>query len=65
MKGFFKDYLDLCKHSCRWLKKHWKGYTVLCTLLCGAEVAWFYRESIKDKINEKVGDFKSKKESKA
>ena len=65
MKGFFKDYLDLCKHSCRWFKKHWKGYMVLCMLFGGAEVAWIYRESIKDKINEKVEDFKSKKESKA
>lgn len=30
MKSFFKDYWELCEESNKWMKKHWKGYLVLC-----------------------------------
>ena len=52
MKEFVKDYVDLCKHSNQWMKKHWKGYTLLCVLTVGGEFAYFYRNEIKDKFNE-------------
>lgn len=56
MKEFVKDYVELCKHSNQWMKKHWKGYTLLCLLTVGGEFAYFYKDEIKDKIE----DFKKK-----
>lgn len=53
MKEFVKDYVELQKHSNQWLKKHWKGYTLLCTLLIGGELAYFYKDEIKDKIESR------------
>lgn len=29
MKNFFKDYVELCKDSGKFYKKHWKGVIVL------------------------------------
>lgn len=34
MKKFFKDYMELQRHSNKWLKDHWKGY-ILFTVLVG------------------------------
>ena len=28
LKVFVKDYIELCKQSNQWMKKHWKGYLV-------------------------------------
>lgn len=53
MKGFCKDYVSLCKDSGKFYKKHWKGVIVLTAVLTGVELAYFYRESIKDKLKEK------------
>ena len=41
MKQFWKDYGELCKESCRFYKKHWKGVVVLNAVLVGAELAYF------------------------
>lgn len=41
MKQFWKDYGELCKESCRFYKKHWKGVVVLNAVLIGAELAYF------------------------
>ena len=31
MKRFFKDYKEMCvKPQLQWIKKHWKGYTLMC-----------------------------------
>lgn len=60
MKEFVKDYVDLCKQCGKWYKKHWKGYLVMSSVICGAEVAWFYRDTIKDTIDEKLEERKSK-----
>lgn len=53
MKGFCKDYVGLCKDTGEFYKKHWKGVIVLNAILIGGELAYFYRESIKDKLKEK------------
>lgn len=53
MKEFVKDYVDLCKHSSQWMKKHWKGYTLLCALTLGGEFAYFYRDDIKYAIKNR------------
>lgn len=34
MKKFFKDYMELQRHSNKWIKDHWKGY-ILFTVLVG------------------------------
>lgn len=57
-KTFWKEYAEICKMSGKWCKKHWKGYIVLTAAIVGAEYTWWFREDIKDKIEER----KSKKE---
>ena len=47
MKGFVKDYIDLCKHSCGFYKKHWKGVVLLNAVVIGAELAWYkYKDNL-------------------
>lgn len=58
MKNFVKDYVELCKHSGQFMKKHWKGYALLCVVVTGVEFAYLNREEIKDYIESK----KSQKE---
>ena len=41
MKEFVKDYIDLCKESGRFYKKHWKGVILLNAAIIGAEYAWY------------------------
>lgn len=41
MKQFWKDYVELCKESGRFYKKHWKGVVVLNAVIIGAEMAYF------------------------
>ena len=40
MKEFVKDYVELCKGSGKFYKKHWKGLIVLNALIIGGELAW-------------------------
>ena len=54
MKEFWKDYAAICKDGLGFYKKHWKGCVVFNAVVIGAELAWFYRDSIKDKIDEKL-----------
>ena len=60
MKEFVKDYVDLNKESMKFLKKHWKGYTLMCVFITGAELAYlnrFYiKESIEHRKSQKKGD---------
>ena len=41
MNEFVKDYVDLCKDSGRFYKKHWKGVVLLNAVIIGAEYAWY------------------------
>lgn len=41
MNEFWKDYLQLCKDTGRFYKKHWKGVVVLNAAIIGAELAYF------------------------
>lgn len=58
MKEFWKDYVELCKESGKFYKKHWKGLLVLNAVAIGAEVAYFayqnrkFRKSISENLNE-------------
>ena len=45
MKEFWKDYLELCKESGKFCKKHWKGVIVLNVAIIGAELAYFTYKS--------------------
>lgn len=53
MKEFVKDYVDLCKESGRFYKKHWKGVLVMNAVVLAGELAYFFREDIKDAIEDK------------
>ena len=54
MKEFVKDYIDLCKDSGKFYKKHWKGVIVLNVVAIAGELIWFKRNNIKNRIEEKV-----------
>ena len=41
MREFVRDYVDLCKESGKFCKKHWKGLIVLNALIIGGELAWY------------------------
>ena len=41
MKEFVKDYVELCKDSGKFYKKHWKGLIVLNALIIGGELVWY------------------------
>ena len=53
MKNFFKDYADLCKHSGKFYKDHWKGTIVMNVVVGGVTYAWLCRDTIKEKLEEK------------
>lgn len=47
MNEFVKDYVDLCKDSGRFYKKHWKGVVLLNAVVIGAELAWYkYKDNL-------------------
>lgn len=62
MKSFFKDYRELCKESDKWMKKHWKGYLVLCSIVSLIYLAPYIVELIKEKRLE--NDFSEKEDEK-
>ena len=53
MKDFVKDYVDLCKDSGRFYKKHWKGVVVLNAIMIAGEMAWLNKQKIKANLEEK------------
>ena len=53
MKGFFKDYSNLCKESCTFYKKHWKDVILINAVIVAGEFAWLKRDTIKDTIKDK------------
>lgn len=59
MREFVRDYVDLCKESGKFYKKHWKGLVVLNALIIGEEYAWYKHKTkqfdayIKGDLNEK------------
>ena len=60
MREFVKDYVDLCKDSGRFYKKHWKGVILLNAVIIGAEYAW-YKHFMK-KLDVYLKDTDSEKE---
>lgn len=56
MKRFWKDYVELCKISGQFYKKHWFGVIILTILVCALEIGWFSRDYIKDIIKSKFND---------
>ena len=53
MRTFVKDYVDLCKDSGKFYKKHWKGTILLNAAIVAGEFAWFYKDQIKEIVKEK------------
>lgn len=62
MKSFFKDYWELCEESNKWMKKHWKGYLVLCFIVSLIYLAPYIVELSKEKRLE--NDFSEKEDKK-
>ena len=60
MKRFFKDYRELSKESDKWMKKHWKGYLVLCFIVSLIYLAPYIVELSKEKKLE--NDFSEKED---
>ena len=53
MTEFWKDYGKLCKETSKFYKKHWRGLIVMnAAAILGAELAYFGRHQIKDKIEK-------------
>lgn len=60
MKTALKDYKEMIwKPSWKWLKKHWKGYSVLLVICMVVPEIWWYWDDIKTYIKKK---FKRNKE---
>ena len=55
MKTFVKDYVELCKETGRFYKKHWKGCLLLNAAIVGAEVAYFYYKG--KEFDRLIGEF--------
>ena len=64
MKDFWKEYWNLCKDSGKFYKKHWKGVILLNTVIMAGELVYFYKDSIKDNL-EDLKDKVSKKDAQA
>lgn len=62
MKSFFKDYWELCEESNKCMKKHWKGYLVLCFIVSLIYLAPCIVELSKEKRLE--NDFSEKEDKK-
>ena len=56
-KEFFVSYWELTKASCRWVKEHWLGYTILCIIM----TLWQLRGCIKTEIKWAIQKRKWKK----
>lgn len=54
MKTFFKDYVDLCKASGNFYKKHWKGTLLLNMVIVGGELFYFYGDELVDAVKKKL-----------
>ena len=53
MREFVNDYIELCKDSGRFYKKHWKGVILMNVVVIGAELLWYNKDLIKDAIEDK------------
>ena len=32
MRKFWKDYFDVCKEGCKFMRNHWLGYIIVCVV---------------------------------
>lgn len=54
MMRALKEYNEMIwRPSWKWLKKHWKGYSVFLVILMIVPYIWFYRSSITECIKRK------------
>ena len=61
MREALKEYNEsVLKPSMKWISKHWKGYVLLCAVVYGGLLAWFYWTWYSDEIIEFFGKIKSK-----
>lgn len=60
MKKYWKDYINLCKESGNFCKKHWFGVIVMNIVSIAGMMLWFNKDEVKDRFKEKFS--KDKKE---
>ena len=65
MKTFVKDYVDLCKESGKFYKKHWFGVIVMNVVAPAGVLAYYGRDEIKEKLEEKFGKKQNEVEEEA
>ena len=65
MRTFVKDYVDLCKENCKFYKKHWFGVIVMNVAATAGILAYYGRDEIKDKLEEKFGKKRDEDEEEA
>ena len=54
MRKFWDEYVDLCKKSVGFYKKHWFGVLVMNLVSVAGTFAWLYRDEIKDRVESKI-----------
>lgn len=60
MKKFWKDYVDLCKHSNEFYKKHWFGILMINVVGFAAIYGYFTKDYIKAEVESYINDKKNK-----
>lgn len=53
MREFVKDFTKVCEDYGKFCKKHWKGLAVVNAVLIAGEFVYFYKDTIKDTLEEK------------
>lgn len=56
MKQAWKEYVEVCKLSWKWMKKHWKGYLFVCILcyILGYGIDMLYQSSTERNFEKKL-----------
>lgn len=54
MKGFFKDYGELLKHTGHFYKKHWLGIIVMNAVVSGVMVAVMWPKELKEAVADNI-----------
>ena len=55
-KAFALDYLEFCKYSFKFWKKHWKALCLITVVYVGAEIAIIEFNNVKYKIDNRTTD---------
>lgn len=60
MKKFCKDYVELCKEGCKFMKDHWMGCIIFYIIWYVISLAIIFREDIIDYLEDVFESAKEK-----